>query len=162
MEHASIADVSRETVHRLKEAGTEIGGGAAPAARGFASVWMRRGEGFIEEQKHRLASRVQNLSGIARDLAEKSRQEELGELAGCVETLAEKLHGVGAYLDQKSLKHLVRDVERQGRERPLLFLGALSLAGIMLGRMAGAAASGGEPATGGEEYGGWDCGGKTE
>src|SRR5206468_5945323 len=89
------------------------------------------------EQTQRLS---QNIRQLAQQFSQMAGAGEQGSTAhSLVQTAAQHADRAAGYLDGKQPGELVTDVQNLGRRRPGAFLLGAALAGIAVGRLAGAA-----------------------
>src|SRR5206468_12878559 len=99
------------------------------------------------EQTQRLS---QNIRQLAQQFSQMAGAGEQGSTAhSLVQTAAQHADRAAGYLDGKQPGELVADVQNLGRRRPGTFLLGAALAGIAVGRLAGATkrATGDQPST---------------
>jgi len=160
---ASEADGSGK-VEAAKERASEVTGTAGTAARDVvreATDQVAAVKDTVATQAHDLLSSAQSevkgqaqqqterLSGNLRALAQQAaalsegRPQEAGPIAGWVDQGRQHLEGWSSRLEAGGLDGLMSDVGSFARRRPLVFLGACTGAGFVIGRFVKAAASAG-------------------
>ena len=94
----------------------------AEAAKGF------------EQGKGRVVSQVSSVAQAFRKTGEQLRDEDQDDLAGYTERIADEVEKVSGYLEGKSLRDVMGDVETFARQRPSLFVGGALALGLVAAR----------------------------
>ena len=97
------------------------------------------GEEFLSERKSLVAEQFTNISSAIRRAADKLHDTDSGFLANYVDRAADKVDDVGHYIEENDLRDVVEDAGVVARQQPLLFGGAMFLAGLAAARFLKAA-----------------------
>ncbi len=130
----AIADTSKEVLGSVKEAGAEIKEGLRASAHEVAGALKRESRSFVDEQKHRISAECSGFGRVARDAAQRYRDENYRNIAAYADTFADKVDAVARYIDETPVNQMIQDIEDRARERPELFLGGMVLLGIVAAR----------------------------
>jgi hypothetical protein len=97
------------------------------------------GEEFLSERKSLVAEQLANISSAIRRAADKLHDTDSEFIATYVDRAADKVDDVGHYIEQNDLRDVVEDAGVVARQQPLLFGGAMFLAGLATARFLKAA-----------------------
>jgi hypothetical protein len=116
---ASAREAAQATRELAKQAGSEVAGKARATA---------------EEGKGAAAHRMGAVARAARAAADALREENQEWLGSGIESAAEQLERAAGRVRDNDVNALVRDLEGFARRRPAVFVGAMAVAGLALGR----------------------------
>ena len=97
------------------------------------------GEEFLTERKGLLAEQFTNVSTAIRRAADKLHDTDSAFVASYVDRAADKVEDVGKYIEQRDLRDVIEDAGVVARRQPVLFGGAMFLAGLAAARFLKAA-----------------------
>ncbi|HEV2292679.1 MAG TPA: hypothetical protein VGR35_02420 [Tepidisphaeraceae bacterium] len=133
---------------RVRDAGAF--GAAFDAARERAGAEVEElveqvkheGQDFLAKRKSLLAEQFTDVSGAIRRAADKLHDTDSEFIAGYVDRAADQVEEVGRYIEQHDLREVIEDAGVVARRQPLLFGGAMFLAGLAAARILKAATDG--------------------
>jgi hypothetical protein len=110
------------------------------------------GNELLAERKSLVAEQLTNISGAIRRAADKLHDTDSEFFATYVDRAADKVDGVGSYIEGHDLRDVMEDASVVARQQPLLFGGAMFLAGLAAAGFVKAATA--EPPRNGRSRGG--------
>lgn len=126
-EASSVADTARDEAGHVAEA-------AKDQARSFLGDIQDQLRDQGEQQAGRVAEALHGLSERLQALQE-GRTEDAGALADYVEEARSRVDGAARRVDDLGLEGLLDETRRFARRRPGAFLGAATVAGLVIGRV---------------------------
>ena len=99
----------------------------------------QEGEDFLSQRKSLVAEQFTNVSGAIRRAADKLHDTDSEFIATYVDRAADKVDDVGRYIEEHDLRDVIEDAGVLARQQPLLFGGAMFLAGLAGARFVKAA-----------------------
>ena len=97
------------------------------------------GEEFLSERKSLVAEQLTNISSAIRRAADKLHDTDSEFIANYVDRAAAKVNDVSRYVEEHDLREVVEDAGVVARRQPLVFGGAMFLAGLAAARFLKAA-----------------------
>lgn len=150
------AQQASAVAQKAGQAAGELGGTAAVQAKAVAGEIGDQARDLFAQMRGRLAQETQTQARRASstlrqwgdDLDSAARNTPADSPArSLVAQAAGRGHRAAEYLDKRGVDGLVEDLQGFARRRPAAFLGGALLAGMMAGRLAKAAGSGGDGGT---------------
>lgn len=118
-----LTETARAKAEELKEKGRE----QIHRAR-------NQGQEMADRGKHQIGSRISGYGQAIQRAADKLREEQDPNIAHYAEVVADKLHEVGSYFENRDTREILADVEATARRRPELVLGAMFITGLAIAR----------------------------
>jgi len=88
----------------------------------------------LGEQKDRAADSLGTLTGTVHNVGGTLRDNNLPQVAGAVDSLADQVDRVSGYLKNSDIDDLARDAEKFARENPAIVIAGALVIGLMIGR----------------------------
>ena len=92
------------------------------------------GSNVAAAQRDRVVSEVGTLSNAARETAKRLRAENDNNIAGYIESVADRIDGAADYLRNASAGELIGDVQSVARRHPELVVGGMFVTGLLIAR----------------------------
>jgi uncharacterized protein YjbJ (UPF0337 family) len=149
----AVADQSGEVARTAKDQAQQVASEAAGQARDLANEARDQVRQQTDTQRERLAGTLHQIGDELRSMADSS--ESSGVTTEVARQAADRVHGLGSYVEQNQPGDLLNDIRAFARRRPGTFLLGAAAAGLVAGRLtrgAKAAASAG-PSTSGSTPG---------
>jgi uncharacterized protein YjbJ (UPF0337 family) len=140
----AVAEQSGEVAGTAKEQVQQVASEAAGQARDLAAEARDQVRQQTDTQRERLAGTLHQLGDELRSMAEQSSGS--GVATEVARQAADRVHGLGSYVERNQPGDLLGDIRAFARRRPGTFLLGAAAAGVLAGRLtrgAKAAASGG-------------------
>jgi len=118
----------------------EIAGDAKRSAGNLLNQAKERASSMAQEQKQSAAQRMGRCGSALRDSARSVEQED-PNIAHFANSAAERIDKIADYLRSTDLAEMRADAEDLARRRPVLFMGGMLLAGLIVGSLIKASAS---------------------
>jgi hypothetical protein len=130
-DQTNYADASDR--ERARRAAEDIKSAAKEAAASTAGAVKNRLAGELDYRKYKSRQRIHRVAQALRDAGTSANGDD--ELVGrAMETAASRVERFGDYLDSRDVNQILSDARAMARRRPEIFVGALFLAGVALGR----------------------------
>jgi hypothetical protein len=143
-------DGAQGVIDQIKEVGagavaqtSEMAGSVADKARDQAGAQL-------DNQRQQLAGTITDAASALRQTGQQLREKDQANVAQLMDAAAERIDGVGRYLNERRLDDLIGDLERFARREPGVFLTAAFGAGLLAARFL---KSGGSSRSSGQDSG---------
>jgi hypothetical protein len=160
---SSAVDTAKQTLGTAKDEASNVASTAAENAAGIASTakeeaasvaseatsqlgdLFHEARGQLSDQAAQQQGRIASgLRAVGDELGSMSRNAEGGGVAtDLVQQASERLSAAGSWLADRDPASVLEEVKAFARRRPVVFIAAAALAGIVVGRLTRALASGG-------------------
>jgi len=134
---------ARENADYASQKAQEVSGTAQQKAREVYHDVEDRGKNMVDEQKHSLAGEIGVWGSALHDTADKLRQRR-DPMADIPDNAARFLDKASHYLDEKTPEDMLRDTNDYARHHPLMVVGGMFAAGLVLARVLKAVPAGHE------------------
>jgi hypothetical protein len=124
----------------LKQAARQVGQTISRTAQQSGSEIQHGVSRLIDQQKSAVTSRLGDWAHSARDAAQ-SVSQQYPQVASLLDQAAGRVESATSYLREHEIKDLVQQVNRFGRQHPLLLLGGMFVAGALAARFIKASAT---------------------
>jgi uncharacterized protein YjbJ (UPF0337 family) len=129
----TVADQSGQVADTAKEQVQQVASEATDRARDLAGEARTQVRQQTDQQRERLAGTLHQLGDELRSMAERS--ESSGVATEVARQAADRVHGLGSYVEQNQPGDLLNEVRAFARRRPGTFLLGALAAGVVAGRM---------------------------
>jgi hypothetical protein len=129
----TVADQSGQVAETAKEQVQQVASEATDRARDLAGEARTQVRQQTDQQRERLAGTLHQLGDELRSMAERS--ESSGVATEVARQAADRVHGLGSYVEQNQPGDLLNEVRAFARRRPGTFLLGALAAGVVAGRM---------------------------
>jgi len=129
----TVADQSGQVADTAKEQVQQVASEATDRARDLAGEARTQVRQQTDQQRERLAGTLHQLGDELRSMAERS--ESSGVATEVARQAADRVHGLGSYVEQNQPGDLLDEVRAFARRRPGTFLLGALAAGVVAGRM---------------------------
>lgn len=97
-------------------------------------ILREAGSNAAAAQRDRVVSQVGSLGNAARETAKRLREENDNNIAGYVESVADRIDSAADYLRNASAGQLIGDVQSVARRHPELVVGGMFVTGLVIAR----------------------------
>jgi uncharacterized protein YjbJ (UPF0337 family) len=129
----TVADQSGQVAATAKEQVQGVASEATDRARDLAGEARTQVRQQTDQQRERLAGTLHQLGDELRSMSERS--ESSGVATEVARQAADRVHGLGSYVEQNQPGDLLNEVRAFARRRPGTFLLGALAAGVVAGRM---------------------------
>jgi hypothetical protein len=124
-----------------------------------ASGVKEKATSFVEEKKSTLAAGLTSIADELRRSGEALRgtandNQIVGFTASYEQTLADRVEGIGRYIDEKDIREMASDLEAYARRNPAMFIGGAFLLGFAASRFIKSGRATNQTSNGGGRRGG--------
>jgi hypothetical protein len=126
-----VAEVQEKTAEMMTTAREQVGSVAAEA-REDAAFQLRE---QVDARSTQAGEQVEAFGSALRASTDRLRTEGKSSTAAIVDGLAERVEGLGSYLQSTDADRMLGDVEAFARRRPWVTAGAAALAGFVASRL---------------------------
>ena len=103
---------------------------AAQQAAELVGLARDAGEQALVDGKNRAAQQLSNVGGAVRRAADKLHDQDNAALAEYVDGAADRVEQAAQHIDERNLIELAHEAGALARQKPVLFLGGLFVAGV--------------------------------
>lgn len=107
---------------------------AREAAAGLRDQARNRARQEVDRRSSEVGERVKGLAPDIRAAGNGLRERGRGEVADVIDQIADRVAGMGGYLEEADFDTLTRDISRQARERPAALVAAAGALGLAAAR----------------------------
>jgi len=129
----TVADQSGQVAETAKEQVQQVASEATDRARDLAGEARTQVRQQSDQQRERLAGTLHQLGDELRSMAEQSQGS--GVATEVARQAADRVHGLGSYVEQNQPGDLLNEVRAFARRRPGTFLLGALAAGVVAGRL---------------------------
>jgi hypothetical protein len=129
----TVADQSGQVAGTAKEQAQQVAAEATDRARDLAGEARTQVREQTDAQRERLAGTLHELGDELRSMADRS--ESSGVATEVAREAADRVHGLGDYVERNRPGDLLDDVRGFARRRPGMFLLGAAAAGVLAGRL---------------------------
>jgi hypothetical protein len=127
-------DALAAVIHEAQGLGKAVVSKMADEAMDTTQRLRHQAVSSLDDSKAQLASQIGSVVKALRRSGEQFRSDDLEDLAGGPEWLADQVAQVQTYLHEKSSEALLGELRRALRNRPALVLGGLFVTGVLVAR----------------------------
>jgi uncharacterized protein YjbJ (UPF0337 family) len=150
----AVAEQSGEVAGTAKDQAQQVASEVTGQARDLAGEAREQVRQQTDTQRERLAGTLHQLGDELRSMAEGN--ENSGVATEVARQAADRVHGLGSYVERNQPGDLLNDIRAFARRRPGTFLLGAAAAGVLAGRLTrgakAAASSSGSSSSGGTSY----------
>lgn len=141
----TAVDTAKDVAHTAKDEASSVVGEAKSQARDLLHQTRGQLSDQAAAQQQRIAGGLQSAGSELRSMADSG---DGGIATDLVRQTSERLSAVGDWIGDRDPAALLDEVKRFARRRPLVFIAGAAVAGIVVGRLTRALASGGSSSGG--------------